>query len=78
MTDDLFKWKCLTYCLTCLQVTSTSLSKYLQNKKHIKNALHEKEIADLFWGIFQKVIHECECKCVDKEECEAGESGSCE
>ena len=55
MTDSEFKWKCICYCLTCLSITPGTLSKYLTNKKNLKNSLHVKEVDDLFWSIVMKV-----------------------
>lgn len=55
LTTDVYKWRCLFYCLNCLPVTSLTLSKYLQNKRPLKDALRNREVKESMMQIVAKV-----------------------
>lgn len=56
LTTDVYKWRCLFYCLNCLPATSLTLSKYLQNKRPLKDALRNREVKESMLQVVAKVV----------------------
>lgn len=55
LTTDVYRWRCLFYCLSCLPATSATLSKYLQNKRVLKDPLRSREVKESMLQVVAKV-----------------------